>query len=231
MILYSFRFRYDDDPDSYIELPLSPETFTTTISNKDKTIDLISLGEANILKSIGLRSFSFKIYLPRDSVLTDSKELFHEPIFYLNKFRVYKESKKPVRFILMRQLQDGSILFNGNILVSFESYTVTEKAGEEGSFWVDIKLKEYRSITPTVKKKDETYSTEPDENGKTPLVEERQRDAKEPAKEYTVVNGDSLWKIAKLQLNDGSRYKEIAELNGIKDYNKISVGMVLKLPQ
>lgn len=46
---------------------------------------------------------------------------------------------------------------------------------------------------------------------------------------YTVKKGDSLWKIAQTMLNDGSRYKEIAEKNNIVNPNKIQVGQILRL--
>lgn len=54
---------------------------------------------------------------------------------------------------------------------------------------------------------------------------------KAPAyREYKVVKGDTLSKIAKKYLGDAKRYIEIATLNGIKDPNKIRVGQVLKIP-
>lgn len=53
------------------------------------------------------------------------------------------------------------------------------------------------------------------------------------AKTYTVVSGDSLWKIAQKTLGDGSRWREIYELN--KDTvgsnpNRIYPGQVYNLP-
>lgn len=230
--MYGFAFKYDNEPDSLITLPLAPETFTTTVGNKNKTIDLISVGETNVIKNIGLRNFSFKIYLPKDWILSDLTQIdFKPPIFYLNKFREYKKNAKPVRFIITRTLPDGTSIFYGNLLVSFESYTVTENWGEEGSFWVDIKLKEYREITVVVKEKKDTENDNESDDAPIELEEEKQRNVKETAKEYTVVKGDNLWKIAKLQLNDGSRYMEIAELNDIKNPNELTVGTVLKLPE
>ena len=49
---------------------------------------------------------------------------------------------------------------------------------------------------------------------------------------YVVRQGDSLWRIAAQQLGDGSRYREIAELNAyiLEDEDFLSVGMCLKLP-
>lgn len=46
---------------------------------------------------------------------------------------------------------------------------------------------------------------------------------------YTVKKGDSLWKIAKSLLGNGSKHTEIATLNNIKD-NFIYAGQVLKIP-
>ena len=53
-----------------------------------------------------------------------------------------------------------------------------------------------------------------------------------PADDYrihTVVRGDTLWAIAKKYLGNGSRYKEIVSLNGLKS-NVIYSGMKLKIP-
>jgi nucleoid-associated protein YgaU len=52
------------------------------------------------------------------------------------------------------------------------------------------------------------------------------------SKSYTVRDGDSLWKIAADQLGDGSRYPEIAKLNGdvLSDEDSLTVGMTLKMP-
>jgi LysM repeat protein len=51
-------------------------------------------------------------------------------------------------------------------------------------------------------------------------------------KQYVVREGDSLWRIAVEQLGDGTRYKEISELNadilGNEDY--LAVGMSLRIP-
>lgn len=47
---------------------------------------------------------------------------------------------------------------------------------------------------------------------------------------YTVKKGDSLWAIAAKQLGNGSRYKEIKALNGLKS-DTIYAGQVLKLPK
>lgn len=47
---------------------------------------------------------------------------------------------------------------------------------------------------------------------------------------YSIQPGDSLWNIAARFLGDGSRYKEIALLNGINDASKIYAGEVIRIP-
>ena len=56
-----------------------------------------------------------------------------------------------------------------------------------------------------------------------------QKENAQPALTYVVRGGDTLWAIAKKQLGDGNRYKEIMELNGLKS-TTIRKGDVLKLP-
>ncbi len=49
---------------------------------------------------------------------------------------------------------------------------------------------------------------------------------------YIVRQDDNLWRIATEQLSNGSRYKEIRELNAgvLKDENDLTVGMLLRMP-
>ena len=49
---------------------------------------------------------------------------------------------------------------------------------------------------------------------------------------YVVRQDDNLWRIAVEQLGNGSRYKEISELNAniIKNENDLQVGMLLRIP-
>jgi LysM repeat protein len=48
---------------------------------------------------------------------------------------------------------------------------------------------------------------------------------------YTVKKGDSLTSIAAKKLGDSKRWKEIADLNGIRNPKSIKVGQVLRLPK
>lgn len=236
-----------------IEFPLAPSQFKTKVGNKNKTIELVSVGEVNIPKDIGLRDFSFKLLLPKDDTLVTGSKLyvdnegnevefsryakmkFHEPIWYLSRLREIKADKVPVFLVIIRQLYDGinadgsyklKYLFGGNLKVTIEDYTVEENAGEEGDYWVDIKLKEYREIG-VIKTLEETGKT--DSDGKVEAVETPIAEKPTVPETYTVKKDDNLCNIALKFYNDSSKYKYLAELNNIENANYIYVGQVLKL--
>ena len=203
---------------------MAPAALITQVKGESKKVELVDVGEGSILKEIGLRRISFKILLPAVQYsFVQTEGAFQKPIFFLNQFRQYKMSKKPVSLIVFRKLADGTELFSGNMEVSFEEYTVVEKGGEQGDFWVEIQLKEYRKITAT------TYCLKQQQNQMTLEETGVKREGRQIPNTYTVKKGDSLWKIAKTMLQDGSRYKEIAQKNGITNPNKIQVGQILYL--
>lgn len=226
-----------------IYFPLAPDQFNTSVGNKNKTIELVSIGEVNIVKEIGLRTFNFKLLLPKDPILlTDSYVIegmldaaqFHEPVWYLNRIREIKENKEIVFLIITRQYiddiaDDGTVkykqLFGGNLKVTVEDYKVEENAGEEGDYWITLNLKEYRQVG-IIKN---SVPTGKIEGNKIQIKEERQReDNRQIPSTYAVKQGDSLWTIAKLYLGDGSKYKTLMELNGLNN-TVIYPGQVLKL--
>ncbi len=207
-----------------ILLPVAPSEMITNVEGESEKIELVNIGEGSILKDIGLRRISFTVLLPAVQYsFVQTEGVFQQPIFFLNQFRQYKMSKKPVSLIVFRKLVDGTELFSGNMDVSFEKYTVLERGGEQGDFWVEINVKEYRKISSV------TYKME-QKQGQTVLEEMgAKREGKDIPNTYVVKKGDSLWKIAQTMLNDGSRYKEIAEKNNIVNPNKIQVGQILRL--
>lgn len=254
--MYRFIFQREISGETKeIEFPLAPSQFKTKVGNKNKTVELVSVGEVNIIKNIGLRDFSFKLLLPKDDTLITGyknyvddngdviykseyfKMVYHEPIWYLNRLRELKADSKPFFLVIIRQLidsynNDGSInykyLFGGNLKVTLEEYTVEENAGEEGDYWVDIKLKEYRQVG-VIKKIDETG--EYNDVGVIQATEKKQREqiGNIPLT-YTVKSEDeTLWTIAKKFFDDGSKWNELAKRNSIQNPNSLEVGRIIYL--
>lgn len=194
--------------------------------NTNKKYETIGMGEVNIIKGIGLREISMSIMLPNDLSLPfvqpkySPSVIIGKPILYLSKFREFKANKKPLQLLITRILPSGEEIFKGNISVTLEEYTVYENAGEEGDFLVDLLFKEYIDI------KEQVLTPTNDSNTYTVNTN---RTSKETPKTYTVKSGDTLWKIAKRELNDETQYKRIMEINNITDPKKLQVGTVLKL--
>ncbi|NLK38383.1 MAG: LysM peptidoglycan-binding domain-containing protein [Epulopiscium sp.] len=208
-----------------ILLPVAPKKITMKINNNNKTMELINGSEINFLRTQGLTEFNFEFLIPHTkypfAVYPDG---FQPPEFYLELLETLKMEKKPFSFSVLRTMPNGKAIFNNSKLVSLEDYTITEDAGEGFDLVASVKLKQYQEVI-TLK------NTVVQLAGNTVVVKEektRPTDKKAPST-YTVKKGDTLWKICKSQLGDGSKYSEIAKLNGISNPNKIYPGQVIKL--
>ena len=153
-----------------------------------------------------------------------------KPDYYLGLFEKYKIKKKPTQFILTRTTPDGKLLFDSNIKVSVEDYTITEDHKKGLDIIVDASLQQYKDYgTQTYEVKTVT------ENGKQQKVattkKERETENAPAATKYTIKQGDTLWAIAAKYLGSGARYKEIVEANKITNPNLVPVGTVLNIPQ
>ena len=207
-----------------ILLPVTPSEIEIKAGNRNKAVYILNFGEINLAKKPGLQEIRFTVLLPgRMYSFVQMEDGFHEPEYFLNCFKEYKAAAKPVQLILFRRLADGTQLFCGNMDVLLEDYTVTEKGGEQGDFWVELHWKEWKAA------KSIRYSVKSQDGGNVLMEQGQERQAKTPAATYTVKKGDCLWNIAKKQLGDGTKYKEIAKKNGISDPNKIYPGQVIKL--
>lgn len=218
-----YRF-YLKQNGTQILLPVTPAELEIKTGNRNKTVYVLNYGEINLAKKPSLQEIRFTALLPgRKYGFVQTEDGFHEPEYFLNYLKEYKAAASPVQLILFRRLADGTQLFCGNIDVLLEEYTVTEKGGEQGDFWVEMLWREYRAA------KSICYSIKQQDGGAVLLAQGQERQAKTPAAVYTVQKGDCLWNIAKKQLGDGTKYKEIARKNGISDPNKIYPGQTLQL--
>ena len=94
--------------------------------------------------------------------------------------------------------------------------------------WIN-RVNHFRDLMPTIPIHREGFIQVPmDEALEAPEMPPREA----AFTEYTVASGDSLWKIAKDQLGEPTRWPEIAELNEIDPENPaIREGQVLKIPR
>ena len=193
-------------------LPIAPESLKITIANNNKTVTLINEGEVNILKRPGLSKIKFGVILPNveypDAVYDGG---FKEAAYFLGKLEELKVGQKPFQFQVIRTTTGLSVSsFDTSFTVSLEDYEIEEDAEKYfPDVYVSITLLQYKSfVTKTVTFKSSQSGT------KTATVSAtRDSSTKSTQKTYTVKSGDSLWAIAKKQLNDASRASELYKLN------------------
>ena len=211
-------------------MPITPSKVKVKINNQNKTLTLINGEEINILKEAALTDVSFDLILPQ-SPYPFSNGGAQSAQTYLNLFERLKKSKAPFQWILNRSRPSGAALFYSNLTVGMEDYQITDDVKEGMDIGVSIKLRQYRAFgTKTVKLSPPPAPSQP----ATATVEPPKRETSSAPKHasYTVKSGDCLWNIAKKQLGDGSRWKEIYELNKdkIKNPNLIYPDQSLTLP-
>jgi len=211
-------------------MPITPSKVKVKINNQNKTLTLISGEEINILKEAKLTDVSFDLVLPQVSYPFTNGGA-QKADYYLSLFEKLKQSKEPFQWILNRSRPDGTALFYNNLTVGLEDYQVTDDAKAGMDITVSVKLKQYRAFgTKTVQI---TASSEPGKPAAAAVQGPPRETSNAPkAANYTVKTGDCLWNIAKKQLGDGSRWKEIYELNKDKiiNPNLIYPNQVLTLP-
>lgn len=214
-----------------ILVPITPASITTKINNKNKVITLINDGDFNILKEEGLKEFTFDMCLPAYKYPFARGVLL--PInYYLNMLSFLKNSKKPFRFIVIREGAVGSSGYNTTILVSLENYEIKEDAGNGRDVVVSVTLKEYKNVNSTLFKYvnigaqaiGAALSVATFISTKT-----RDSSSKKSQRTYKVKEGDILYIIAKKELGDANKCNFLKELNKLNSIHDIRVGQVIRL--
>lgn len=221
--MYSFYF-------GNMLLPVTPQKLSLKIKGSNKTLALINEGEISFLRSPGLTEISFDAVLPMLGQYSFAAP-YQRPDYYLETFERLMTERKPFRFIVSRVSPSGQLLYDQNMKVSLENYTVTEDATKGPDVVVSISLKQYVDFaTKTV------TVTKPTHESKPIVKEEKQRETSTApsVKKYTVVKGDCLWNLAKRFYGNGAQYMKI--YNASQDVFKgrspdlIYVGEVLTIP-
>lgn len=217
-----------------IQFPVPPTQITTTINNKNETIDLSNGGELNIVKAPGLTEISMDLILPRwyqvpYMVGFDRRKGFNTQADYLNFLELLKGQKRNKPFELAVLKPDAEV-YNGNSILEYctlEDYEILEDGANGVDIIVSLKFKKY--IFPEIIKLEITK-----ENEEVLTVEEKEEEIEKDVgkpnipESYTVKKGDTLSAICMSILGDSNRYQEIAKINGISNPHLIYPGQVLK---
>lgn len=209
-------------------MPQTPAKLSVKISGKNTTITLLNEGEINFLRAPGLTEITLPLVFP---MLSAEKR----PDYYLALLERAKTQKLTTQFIMTRTTPDGQLLFDTNIKVSIEDYSIDESATNGLDVSSTVKLKQYRDYsTRTITIKNVLERIENNAVRKKVLLVRSPRPAATAprVKTYTVKSGDTLWSIAKKIYGEGAKYLSVLDANRgrIVDPNNIEAGLVLIIP-
>lgn len=212
-------------------LPVAPSSLQLKIGGANKTYTLIDGSEINVLKSSKLTEISFDLLIPsvQYSFASYKNGEFKPSTHYLGIFEEYKVNKKPFQFIVNRKLPNGNILFDTNMKVSLEDYTIKEDVKNGFDIVVAIKLKQYRDYATKICDI-QFASSKPTVAVKTTRASGS--NAITLPTTHKVVTDDNLWAIAVKYYGDGSLMYGIYNANKdkIKNPNLIYPNQVLTIP-
>ena len=222
---YGIYLSVDDGAQGF-RLPVNPPEIEIEIPGQGKTYRIISLGEINMIQTPSLSEISFESFFPAQRYPFVVGEELLEPASYVEMIDEWRRARKIVRLIVT----DGIV--DINMLASIEEFTWREVAGAVGDIEYEMTLKQYRPYGPKlVEIKTITQNNQPVTIASAEKKETRPQTKPQP-KVHVLKRGETLWALAQKYLGNGSRWPEIARLNGIKDsqVRSLPVGMQIKIP-
>lgn len=177
-------------------LPIAPSKITVNVKNQNKTITLINEGEVNLLKAPGLTEISFTMLLPYGNYpFSRYVNGFVSQKDYLDNLERLKTSMTVFQFIVCRQTPDVRAMYNTDIRVTLEEYSIREDKADLGmDVEVDVKLKQYRSYGTQMIAIDPPTETAP------VLVNGQRENATAEAAAFSGKSGGGGYKAYKVQI-------------------------------
>lgn len=215
-------------------LPVPPSQLKVSINDGNSQHIMISEGQINLLKRAKLTDIEFECDFPQVRYpYARYVEGFKPAKYYLDYLEKLKTDRKPFQFIVSRVMPTGKVLFNTNIKVALQDYTLTEKAVNGFDVTVKVKLKQYRDYaTKTVEIKQEKPKDPPKAEVKKTRPPSTTNNAPSSGlpTTYTVKTGDCCWTIAKHFYGDPTKYPLIEKANGFKQPYYIYTGDKITIP-
>ncbi|MFW5436558.1 LysM peptidoglycan-binding domain-containing protein [Paenibacillus apiarius] len=218
------EFHLIDSKGKNLYFPVNPEEVTIRREKGIETVNILSYGEFDFPSGEKVKEIAFSSFFPSvyDSGYCNYENI-PEPQVAMNILNTMIKEKKPVRFIITDTVV--------NVLVLVSGHVTTFKGGEPGDVYFDLTLRTWREakVHTKVSAKKPAAKKTAAKNGKT-----SRPDTKSKPKTYVVKAGDSLSKIAKLELGNSAKWKSIYDLNKKtigKDPNKLKPGQKLVMPK
>lgn len=206
-----------------LRLPVNPSEVNIRHEKKYETINIINMGEVDFPQGEKVKEITFSSFFPNEydpSYCNYSN--IPNPDKAMNMLDKWTNSQEPVRLIITET--------NINLLVLISAHYPSFKGEDPGDIYFDLTCRTWRDVN--IKRVGEDVTTLLPGHVLGTYI---RPDTKPVHTTYIVKPGDSLWKIAKLQLKSGSYWRKIYEIPENKktigpDYNLIKTGMKLVMP-
>ena len=204
------------DGSTSFQFPVNPEEVNISRSKGYETINMLEHGEFDFAQGEKVKEITFSSFFPTryDPSYCMDEKYFLDPRVAMNVLNTFLISKNPLRFII-----SGTGV---NVPVFLVSLNSSFRGGETGDIYFDLTLRTWRDS-----------KVEKVGSGGAASKSSSRVDLKKISKTYTVKAGDSLSKIAKLELGNSSKWNEIYKLNAKiigSDPNRIKPGQKLVMP-
>lgn len=204
--------------------PVNPEEIKINRGKGIETVNIVKFGEFDYPSGEKVKEITFSSFFPLKADTYCVTQDIPKPQESMNLLTSIMVSKQPVRFIIT----DTFV----NNLVILSAHDTTFKGGEPGDIYFDLTLRTWREPIVHTKVGSKKSATS-GKSGKATAPAVSRPDTKKTPKTYTVKSGDSLSKIAKLELGNSAKWEAIYALNKKTigpDASKIKPGQKLVMP-
>lgn len=235
---YSLILAANNDTE-FLEIPVLPEIMEVESPAGVETVNVHKLGAVSLGEGSDVKTISFESFFPVDNTRFATSSNVLTPSEYIDTIEKWKGAAGAVQAPIRLTYSGGSFEINDLFIISDFRY-------EEGFGTRDvpysIEFSEYKNIAPKFIKilpppppPKKPAAPKPAPPKKPVAVKKdvpaRQNQAVRPVT-YSLVKGDSLWKIAQKYTGKGSNYPALQKLNGIKnsELRRLPIGLKLKIP-
>jgi hypothetical protein len=124
-------------------LPVNPSELTVTREGRNDTVDIVAMGETNLLKTPSLKEIEFESFIPVQNSggsggrggYVEEKATVYTPKFYIDFFEAVQNQKETLRLVITG--------LDINLEVALESFEYSWEAPDEDMHY-SLSFKEYR---------------------------------------------------------------------------------------
>lgn len=188
------------DGGSRFEFPSLPSEVTVDDGVSYQTYKIISLGEVKLPKGTQCKAISWDSYFFGPSKKNElMMQDYKAPKRCVKNLERFHDEGTPLQVLITE------VGINADMTISSFQW---KPYGGHGNIQYSIKFEEYKELSLKVAKNAVTTTT-PNSSADTPT----ERAEAPAAKTYTIVSGDTLWKIAQKNLGSGASWTKIYDAN------------------